>query len=212
MSADMAAMPSNQMISPEYIAHFGLRCPPQKFDQMVDWHLNFFGADLVLRNETSAMLHWDSEHHRMVIIKDSGSGKALADRMSRGIYHISFSLKTLADLATSYEQKKAKRIVPTWPVNHGMSTSMYYTDPDGNEFEMQVDNFDTVEEARAFMQSDEFAQNPIGADFVPEELIHRLRSGEDEKVLKQRAQIGSRRTRYENSIYFKKPAEVEAAA
>ena len=61
---------------------------------------------------------------------------------------------SLADPATSYEQKKARGVVPHWPVNHGISTSMYYTDPDGNEFEMQVNNFDTSEEALAFMATD----------------------------------------------------------
>ena len=45
---------------------------------------------------------------------------------------------------------------------------MYYFDPDGNEFELQVDNFATAAEAHAFMATEEYISNPIGVDIVPE--------------------------------------------
>jgi hypothetical protein len=57
---------------------------------------------------------------------------------------------------------------------------MYYMDPDGNRLESQVDNFDSAEEATAFVRSASFRENPVGVDFDPEELAHRVRSGEDE--------------------------------
>ena len=44
-----------------------------------------------------------------------------------------------------------------------------------------------------------------------EELIRRIRSGEDEKEIKKRPVIGQRLSRYENSIYFKKPVEAGEA-
>lgn len=143
----------------------------------------------------------------MVIIQDP-SHEQIKNRPAAATgYHIGFTLDSLADLATSYEQKKAKGIVPHWPVNHGMSTSMYYSDPDGNEFEMQVNNFDTSEEALAFMATEEYKQNPIRVDIDIDDWIKRVRGGEDETVLKKRPVIGQRLARYENSIYFKKPVE-----
>lgn len=69
---------------------------------------------------------------------------------------------------------------------------MYYADPDGNQIETQVDNFDTVEEANAFMMSKEFAENPIGTDFEPEDLIKRLKSGEPHVSIKKRIEVGPR--------------------
>ena len=141
--------------------------------------------------------------HRMVILADPGHKHVEDRRAACGVYHIAFTLDTLADLADSYEQKKALGILPHWPVNHGMSTSMYYFDPDRNEFELQVDNFATVEETHAFMRTEEFRGNPIGVDFVPEKFVGRVRSGEDEAEIKKRPVIGERHTRWENSIYFK---------
>ena len=58
--------------------------------------------------------------------------------------------------------------------------------------ETQVDNFDTAEEANDFMNSNLFAENPIGTDLDPEELIQRLRAGEDQKMIKKRVEVGPR--------------------
>ena len=77
-------------------------------------------------------------------------------------------------------------------MNHGGTTSIYYHDPAGNDIETQVDNFDTVEETNEFLRSPHFAENPIGTDFDPEEMIKRLEAGEDEKIIKTRVEIGPR--------------------
>jgi hypothetical protein len=108
------------------------------------------------------------------------------------IEHVAFTFDTLELLALAYRQRKARGIVPVWSVNHGPTTSIYYKDPDGNMIETQVDNFDTVEAANDFMSSKEFAENPIGTDFDPEDLIQKLRRGEDQASIKKRVEIGPR--------------------
>lgn len=50
---------------------------------------------------------------------------------------------------------------------------------------MQVDNFDTAEEACRYMTTDMFKKNPLGADFDPEELVKRLERGENEEEIKK---------------------------
>lgn len=42
------------------------------------------------------------------------------------------------------------------------------------------------------MASTAFAQNPVGVDFDPEELVKKLESGMEERELKKRANIGPR--------------------
>lgn len=54
---------------------------------------------------------------------------------------------------------------------------MYYADPDGNQIELQIDNFDTIEEGTAFMESPSFAANPVGVPFDPDDMLARLRAG-----------------------------------
>ncbi|KKY24594.1 hypothetical protein UCDDS831_g02388 [Diplodia seriata] len=71
--------------------------------------------------------------------------------------------------------------------------TMYYVgDPDGNEIETQVDNLGSADEADAYMGSDAFRANPIGAEFDPEELVRRLEAWEDEREIKKRAEVGPR--------------------
>ena len=69
---------------------------------------------------------------------------------------------------------------------------MYYTDPDGNQLETQVDNFATVQEATDYMGSKEFEQNPIGVDFDPEDLVRRVKGGEKWETLIKRGASGPR--------------------
>ena len=191
------------LLSPSSIGHFGVRTTPELFEEVIQWHLNFFGGREVLRNGKASFIQYDDEHHRMVIVNDPSHKPVVDRKRACGIYHIAFTLNSLADLVTSYEQKKALGILPFWPVNHGMSTSFYYTNPQGDEFELQVDNFDTPQEALKFMASPEYTKNPIGVDIDIDEFIRRVKSGEDEKAIKKRPDIGPRLSRTDNSIYFK---------
>lgn len=118
----------------------------------------------------------------------------MLDLILHVLEHIAFAFHSLEDLAVAYRQRRARGITPIWSVNHGPTTSIYYKDPDGNKIETQVDNFDTVEEAGKFFLTEEFEQNPIGVDFDPEDLVRRLKSGEDRRAIMQRPEIGPRTT------------------
>jgi hypothetical protein len=54
---------------------------------------------------------------------------------------------------------------------------MYYRDPDGDRVELQIDNFETAEEGRAWMYSPASDRNPTGVEYDPDELVKRFRSG-----------------------------------
>ena len=69
---------------------------------------------------------------------------------------------------------------------------MYYRDPDGNQLETQVDNYDDPEEATAMMAGPEFAENALGVDYDPEELCAAVDRGEDDTKLKLRKHDGPR--------------------
>jgi hypothetical protein len=42
------------------------------------------------------------------------------------------------------------------------------------------------------MMGPEFAENPIGVDYDPEDLVRRLQAGESEESIKKRENIGPR--------------------
>ena len=186
--SDMFDSAGDKVKSPSSLAHVVLRTG--NFKPMTDFYINFLGGELTYGNDFIAFITYDEEHHRIAIIGVPGTGKK--QPTSSGLEHISFAFPTMSDLLVAYRQRKHRGIEPVWNVNHGPTTSLYYKDPDGNMIETQVDNFDSVEGANAFMSSPYFAENPIGTDVDPEDLIDRLRKGEDDASLKKRVEIGPR--------------------
>jgi len=83
----------------------------------------------------------------------------------------------LGDLLSTYVRLREEGILPERTINHGMTTSMYYKDPDGNRIELQVENFDDPQEGLAFMNGPVFEKNPIGVLFDADELVERFEAG-----------------------------------
>ncbi|RSL55654.1 hypothetical protein CEP52_017040 [Fusarium oligoseptatum] len=180
--------PVSKVLSPASMAHVVLRTA--NLQPMVDFYVNFLGGSVTHGNETLSFITFDEEHHRIALLRIPDT--APKNPHTCGLEHVAFSFDSLPDLLRSYRHRKARGLNPVWSVNHGPTTSIYYKDPDGNMLETQVDNFDTVEDATAFMLTDKFAQNPIGTDFDPEEWIVALKNGEDERKLMVRREIGAR--------------------
>ena len=176
------------VISPTRLAHVVMRT--SQFDALVNWYQTVLGARVVFTNGSLAFLAYDDEHHRVAVIhvpdlKTQPHGSA-------GVHHIAFTYASMGDLVATYERLDKCAIHPVWCVNHGPTTSMYFADPDGNQVELQVDNYASVEEAGEFFYSPAFATNPIGVDFDPAELARRFRAGEDELAIKRRPDGGAR--------------------
>jgi catechol 2,3-dioxygenase-like lactoylglutathione lyase family enzyme len=176
------------VISPVKLAHFVLRT--SRFKEMVVWYKAALGARAVFENELLAFLTYDKEHHRVAVLRVPN----LADQRegAAGVHHIAFTYASLSDLLSTYERLKGLGIKPVFIINHGPTTSLYYADPDHNQLELQVENFDSVEDSTAFFYSEEFAENPIGVEFDADELLRRLRAGEPERELKKRPRVGAR--------------------
>src|SRR6266436_8852114 len=166
---------SKSTVSPRKLAHVVLRTK-SNLDAMVQWYCVVLGAQVVFNAGPIVFLSYDDEHHRIAI---AASG-ALAERplRSAGLDHIAFTYEDIDALLTTYARLKQVRILPFVCVNHGPTTSLYYNDPDQNRIELQVDNFADMNEATTLMQ-EQFSINPVGAEFDPEELLARLRSGAD---------------------------------
>ncbi|KAF5962582.1 Glyoxalase/Bleomycin resistance protein/dihydroxybiphenyl dioxygenase [Fusarium bulbicola] len=179
---------NTEVLPPTGLAHVVLRT--SNYKPMVAFYKAFLGAYASFENEQLAFLTYDEEHHRIAIGNVPGTSNKIPT--SAGLEHIAFQFKDLDHLLTAYQQRKARGILPIWCVSYGPTTSIYYQDPDGNQLETRVDNFDTVEAASAMMASPEFAENPLGVDFDPDDVSQRLRAGESEASIKKRENIGPR--------------------
>ena len=165
-------------IRPTKFAHVVYRT--RRFEEMLDWYKTVFGAKVQFQNPALAFLTYDDEHHRfafadMAILQPDGN--ETERKGSIGVDHVAYSYGSLHDLFENYAQLKESGINPYWCVHHGLTISMYYADPDGNQMEFQVDCFGSSEESAAYF-SNNFAANPVGVEYDPDDWLARLRAGE----------------------------------
>ncbi|MBM4257649.1 MAG: biphenyl 2,3-dioxygenase [Deltaproteobacteria bacterium] len=168
-------------LAPIRFAHAVLQT--NKLPHMLHWYQTVLEADIQYENEWIAFLTYDEEHHRLALVARPGT----VDRVpnAAGLAHLAYAYVDMDELVTTYERLKAAGIVPVRTINHGPTTSMYYADPDGNQVELQIDNYDTPEECHAWFFTPEFAKNPIGILFNPDDLVEKFHAGVPVTQLKQ---------------------------
>jgi catechol-2,3-dioxygenase len=160
------------VVSPQRLAHVVLRSA--RFEETVLWWKTVLGAETAFANDFIAFITYDEEHHRLAFLNVPG---AEAPGNVTGLEHVAFTYAGLAELLGTYVRLKEIDINPVWCINHGPTTSLYYRDPDGNQAELQVDNFETNEALDGWFRSGAFAENLIGIGFDPEELLASFRAG-----------------------------------
>jgi hypothetical protein len=130
----------------------------------------------VFRDERLCFLSYDDEHHRLALIHIPDL--PVRDPDAVGTDHVAYAHNDLGELLSTYRRLKAAGKLPHWPINHGVTTSMYYRDPDNNRVELQIDNFATSAELDGYFHSRAFTENPVGVTYDPEALCRRYEAGE----------------------------------
>jgi catechol-2,3-dioxygenase len=161
----------------------------RRFDEMIRWYASVFDAHVQYQSPVLAFMTYDDEHHRFAfvnlsVLQPEGSE---ADRQGAiGVDHVAYTYRSLGELFDNFVQLKAQGIVPYWCIHHGITVSMYYGDPDGNQMEFQVDSYASNDDANSFMHGPGFDVNPIGVEYDPEDWLGRIRAGTPEAELLRR--------------------------
>jgi catechol-2,3-dioxygenase len=164
----------------------------KRLQEMIDWYRTMLGAEVVFQWPGGVFLTLDDANHRIAMISvpnlvDPG------DRVAHvGMHHSAYEYPQLDDLLATYTRLKALGILPHVTIDHGLTTSFYYADPDGNSVELQVDNYGDWAQSKAFMQHDpRFAADQFGAIVDPEALIQARRDGLDPAQVHERSYAGA---------------------
>ena len=175
-------MPTN--IRPKSFAHVVYRT--FRFDEMLDWYVKVFCGKVQYQSPVIAFVTYDNEHHRVALLNLGivmGASEARAPRGQPGVDHVAYGYGSLTELLDKYLELKAVGVLPYWCIHHGITVSIYYADPDGNQMEFQADSYSSNDDANAFMYGPDFELNPIGVEFEPELMLARLGAGESESAL-----------------------------
>ena len=149
-----------------------------RLDEMIVWYGQVAGLKVNHKAAVGAWLTNDAANHRLALLVMPGLTDDPAKDAHAGLHHTAFEFASFGDLYENFVRLRAIGIRPQLCLDHGMTTSMYYADPDKNLVELQVDNFGDWEKSAEWMRtSPEFAANPIGVFFDPDKVYDALRAG-----------------------------------
>ena len=166
--------PTDEPIAPAKLAHYVLRC--RCFADTKAWYLKVLNAKVQFENDFLSFITYDDEHHRMAFVNMPNCEEQSLH--GQGVDHVAFTYDGLGGLLSTYRRLKAEGIEPYWCINHGPTTSLYYRDPENNQIELQIDNFEKLEDLNAWFRGAAFGDNPLGVEFDPEHLIERYERGD----------------------------------
>jgi 2-polyprenyl-6-methoxyphenol hydroxylase-like FAD-dependent oxidoreductase/catechol 2,3-dioxygenase-like lactoylglutathione lyase family enzyme len=162
------SMSGTQPIRPRF-HHFNLKTT--RLQEMIDFYGTLVGADVTHQDAMGAWLSNDDANHRIALLAFPNFVEDPEKETRTGMHHSAFEYASFEDLNASYLRLREAGITPALCLDHGMTLSYYYADPDGNNVELQVDCFGEWAKSKEWMRSsDEFKANPIGQFVDPERI------------------------------------------
>jgi catechol-2,3-dioxygenase len=147
-----------------------------RLEEMRDWYCTVLDAHVVFEGHGLCFITFDEEHHRIAFL-DAPAELEPKSPTAPGMHHTAYTFDSLDDLLERHEHLERKGITAKVPIQHGVTTSLYYQDLDGNFVELQIDNFSTPDDATAYMRGPEYSANPVGVRFDPALMRQARRQG-----------------------------------
>jgi catechol 2,3-dioxygenase len=185
MTQDTASIPT---VRPS-LHHFNLKT--SRLDEMIAWYGVVLGMKPNYAFPGGAWLTNDEANHRLALLVSPVLRDDPDKLMHNGFHHSAFEYPSMGDLLDTYARLKALGIEPHASLDHGLTTSFYYQDPDGNSVELQSDNFGSWAESSEWMRtSPQFVANPIGMPVDPAQLLAAYQAGASSTEVHRRAYSG----------------------
>jgi len=163
-----------------------------RLNEMVEWYALVIGAQVQFRNDVAAWTTNDEANHRIAFLAVPGLSDDDDKLSHNGMHHCAFEYGSFADLMSSFDRLRKAGVEPAFCLDHGLTISLYYKDPEGNYVELQSDNFSDWNRSSEYMRtSPVFAENPIGVFFDPGRVYETFQSGTDFETLRKAVFAGA---------------------
>src|SRR5271167_2570533 len=129
--------------------HFNLKTT--RLQEMIDWYRTLVGAEVLFQAPDGAWLSNDEANHRIALLAFPDFVEDPEKDTRTGMHHSAFEYANFEELNSSYARLKKTGITPALCLDHGMTLSYYYADPDGNHVELQVDCFGDWSKSKDWM-------------------------------------------------------------
>ena len=161
-------------------------------DEMIAWYALVVGAQVQFKDQVAAWMTNDAANHRLGFLAVPGLSDDAEKIQHNGMHHCAFEYDSFADLMSSFDRLRRAGVEPAFCLDHGLTISLHYKDPEGNFVELQSDNFSDWKLSSEWMRtSQDFAANPIGTFFDPARVYEKFQSGADFKALQKTIRAGA---------------------
>lgn len=162
-----------------------------RMQEMIDWYALAVGMEPSWIAPDACWLTNDAANHRLAMLAVPGLSDDPDKIAHTGIHHFAFEYSSHDALLGACERLLAEGVRPHMVLDHGMTLSFYFVDPDGNSVELQADNFGDWARSTEFMRTaPEFAANPIGVPVDADRIVAAWREGASGDELHRRAYAG----------------------
>lgn len=175
----------------------------KKLDEMVEWYAKVAGLRPVFHGEGGAWLTNDEANHRIALLAPPNLKEPTDKGHTTGLHHTAFEYREFDQWLDNYIRLRDLGIRPFLQLDHGMTISLYYQDPEGNGVEIQVDTFGDWDKSKSFMYySIEFADDQIGEHFDADRMVEARDAGASFEEIHENARAGKYRPETIPEIYL----------
>jgi catechol 2,3-dioxygenase len=97
------------------------------------------GLDVMSEMPGMAFLASHRRDHHEIGLMEVGDGAEGPKGPQVGLAHVAFRLSDEAELVKAYRELKEREVPISFTVHHGITKSVYFLDPDGNQLEVYCD-------------------------------------------------------------------------
>lgn len=128
------------MIKPDRIGHVVIKV--RDLERTKKFYGEVLGLQLMMELPQIKMAFFASngrDHHEIGCV-EVGADAAGNQPKQIGLVHIAFRLRDEDHLRAAYKEFKERDVPISFTVDHGITKSIYFRDPDGNQLEVYCDN------------------------------------------------------------------------
>jgi catechol 2,3-dioxygenase len=125
------------MINPDRIGHVVLKV--RNLERSRRFYAEVLGLDLMFEMPGMAFLASHRRDHHEIGLMEVGESAEAPKGPQVGLSHVAFRLGGEDELVRAYRELKERQVPISFTVHHGITKSVYFLDPDGNQLEVYCD-------------------------------------------------------------------------
>jgi len=126
------------MIRPNKVGHVVLKV--RDVARAEQFYTEVLGFEVVMRlkRPRGVFFTLGEQHHDIAVLEMPADAEPVKDNQV-GLHHVALQVGSFAELQECYRTLKAHNVRITATIDHGITKSIYFADPEGNGFELYCD-------------------------------------------------------------------------